>query len=257
MTKPEGNNEFGKYEKEFSRLMQEAVEKHVEENAEPLNIDYSFLNDRENVKISPVKKRKTARSFARVAVILIVFFCGVSVAMVTDLPTNASAWKAQMARRLYVLKEGFVSSDPDVSVGFTDENTTKIVIDDFEKIEKVRNIAPELPIPKYIPADYELETLSVETSYDEVYNAVYSFINKQNDKYSIIINYNPAVDYMTMRIENVIKTISVDEDERIIYVWENDIEETYGVIVTRNNISINIIGDINIEDMILIAEKIS
>ena len=254
MTKPEGNNEFGKYEKEFSRLMQEAVEKHVEENAEPLNIDYSFLNDRESVKVSSVKKRRTARSFARVAVILIVFFCGVSVAMVTDLPTNASAWKAQMARRLYVLKEGFVSSDPDVSVNYTEENTMTIVIDDFNKIGKARNVINELPLPGYIPEGYDFDKLTVDTAYSGTYNAIYEFRNNNNEILSIIVNHNPDIDYTTINIENV--TEIVELDERSICSWEDSIEETYGVTVVGYDYTAVIQGNIDSNQMITIAEEL-
>lgn len=252
MTKPEGNNEFGKYEKEFSRLMQEAVEKHVEENAEPLNIDYSFLNDRENVKISSVKKRKTARSFARVAVILIVFFCGVSVTMVTDLPTNASAWKAQMARRLYVLKEGFVSSDPDVSVNYTEENTTKIVIDDFEKIEKARNVAPGLPIPKYLPEGYQLEKFTADVTYSGTYKAIYEFMNSENCEFLITIYYNPEIDNFGMVVDNVVETINLEECT--IYLWQNSLEDSYGVVSVCQKYTANIIGDISSEEMIIVSK---
>lgn len=255
MTKPEGNNEFGKYEKEFSRLMQEAVEKHVEENAEPLNIDYSFLNDRENVKISPVKKRKTARSFARVAVILIVFFCGVSVAMVTDLPTNASAWKAQMARRLYVLKEGFVSSDPDVSVNYIDENTTTIVVDDFGKIEKVKNITPGLPMPRYIPTGYELETFTVDITFGGSYNAIYKFNGKNNNEFSLTIQHDSKVDYSSIVIDYVTETVYTDD--RTICLWNDPIEDTYGVTVIEYDYMATIIGSIDNEEMTKIAEKLN
>lgn len=254
MTKPEGNNEFGKYEKEFSRLMQEAVEKHVEENAEPLNIDYSFLNDRENVKISPVKKRRTARSFARVAVILIVFFCGVSVAMVTDLPTNASAWKAQMARRLYVLKEGFVSTDPDVSVNYTEENSIMIVIDDFSKINKARNIIPDLPMLEYIPDGYEFDTLKIDRAYVGAYNAIYEFAGEGQNYFSLNISYDPKADYSTMSVDNVVDKIELGE--RSLCIWQDEIEDTYGVTMFDRNYMINIIGSTSSNEMIKIAENL-
>lgn len=254
MTKPEGNNEFGKYEKEFSRLMQEAVEKHVEENEEPLNIDYSFLNDRENVKISPVKKRKTARSFARVAVILIVFFCGVSVAMVTDLPTNASAWKAQMARRLYVLKEGFVSTDPDVSVNYTDENTITVVIDDSSKVDKAQNIAPGLPILEYVPNGYIFDVLKIDKAYVGIYNAIYEFKGEDENYFSLNIYYDPNVDYSTMNVDNVVEIIELEE--RTICVWQDEIEEAYGVTICEGHYIMNIIGSISSNEMIKIAENL-
>ena len=252
MTKPESNNEFGKYEKEFSRLMQEAVEKHVEENAEPLNIDYSFLNDYENVKVSAVKKRSTAKSFARVAVILIVFFCGVSVAMITDLPTNASAWKAQLARRLYVLKEGFVSSDPDVSVSYTDENTQNIVIDDFSKMEKVKNIIPQLLDVGYIPDEYSFDTLKASMTYSGTYNAIYKFIKNNNEYFSINIYYNPNADNMSLNIDDVVEKIELEE--RNIYIWRDLIEGTYGYTIVSEDYTAVILGNIDKEEILKIAD---
>ena len=253
MTKPEGNNEFGKYEKEFSRLMQEAVEKHVEENAEPLNIDYSFLNDHENVKISSVKKRRTARSFARVAVILIVFFCGVSVAMVTDMPTNASAWKAQMARRLYVLKEGFVSTDPDVSVNYTDENTITVVIDDFDKIEKGKNIMPELPNLNYIPSGWEFNQLIINRMYDDTANAIYKFTDSYNNEFAVLVHYDANLQQNTTNIDGVIDII--ESEKKTICVWEDKIENCHGVNVMGHNLTIDIVGDLSSEEMILLANS--
>ena len=234
--------------------MQEAVEKHVEENAEPLNIDYSFLNDRENVKISPVKKRRTARSFARVAVILIVFFCGVSVAMVTDLPTNASAWKAQMARRLYVLKEGFVSSDPDVSVNFTDENTEKFLADNVEQIDRIRKMIPELLELEYIPYGYSFDVLKIDRAYNGLYNAIYEFVGADSDYFSVNIYYNPSIDYSTTNVDNVVEMIELEE--KVIYVWQDNIEETYGATMCYGHYIINIIGSIDSDDMIDVAKNL-
>ncbi|MCI8631284.1 MAG: DUF4367 domain-containing protein [Firmicutes bacterium] len=246
--------DFTKYEKQFSDLLIKSVQQHTE-NAEPPQIDYSFLNEDEPVRLNIVRKRAVPKALARVSVILIVFFVGISVALVTDMPGTASAWKAQMARRLYVLKEGFVSSDPNVLDNYANENTTTIVINDLAKIEKVQKIAPELPIPEYVPEGYKFDTLTFDSTYDGVYNAIYKFIGKNNNEFSLIIQHDSNVDYSTTIVDYVVQTIYLDD--KIIYEWQNSIEESYGVIVACQDYMVNIIGTINNEEMLSVAKNLN
>lgn len=244
--------DFTKYEKQFSDLLIKSVQQHTE-NAEPPQIDYSFLNEDEPVRLNIVRKRAVPKALARVSVILIVFFVGISVALVTDMPGTASAWKAQMARRLYVLKEGFVSSDPNVLDNYANENTTTIVINDLAKIEKVQKIAPELPIPEYVPEGYKFDTLTFDSTYDGTYNATYKFI-KDINSFVIAVYHDSEMDYSAIVVDYVVETIHLDE--KTIYAWHNSIEESYGVTVICEDKMINIIGNVDDKEMITIAKNL-
>jgi len=246
--------DFTKYEKQFSDLLIKSVQQHTE-NAEPPQIDYSFLNEDEPVRLNIVRKRAVPKALARVSVILIVFFVGISVALVTDMPGTASAWKAQMARRLYVLKEGFVSSDPNMMDNYTEVDIEKIVFDDYNNLEKARNVAPGLPMLEYIPNGYSFKDLVIYISYDETYNAMYEFVNKNDKHFSINIYYNPEIEHVTTNILDVIEII--EEDERTICIWKDPIEDNCGVTITTQSYTATILGDIDNEALLTIAESLN
>ncbi len=109
-------NDFTKNEQQFSDLLIKSVEEHTAD-PEPPHIDYSFLDEGgdKDIRVEVAAKRRLLKAVARVSVMLFVFFAGISLALITDVPGSASAWKMQFARKLYELKEGFFSTDPNES----------------------------------------------------------------------------------------------------------------------------------------------
>lgn len=249
-------NDFTKNEQQFSDLLIKSVEEHTAD-PEPPHIDYSFLDEGgdKDIRVEVAAKRRLLKAVARVSVILFVFFAGISLALITDVPGRASAWKIQVAKKLYVLKEDLRSTDSDESENYTYDNKESLLADSVEQIDRIKKEVPSLLELEYVPEGYLFGTLKIDrASYIGTYNAIYEFKGTGNDHFSVNIYYNPEGDYMTMDVDNVVEEI--EREESNIYVWEDAREDSYGVTVCTEHYIIYIVGSIDSEEMVKVAENL-
>lgn len=248
-------NDFTKNEQQFSDLLIKSVEEHTAD-PEPPHIDYSFLDEGgdKDIRVEVAAKRRLLKAVARVSVMLFVFFAGISLALITDVPGSASAWKMQVARKLYELKEGFFSTDPDESENYTYDNKESLLADSVEQIDKIKKEIPNLLELQYVPNGYLFSILKIDRAYVGIYNATYEFKGTGNDYFSVNIYYNPEADYTAMDVDNAVEKI--EREESNIYVWEDAREDSYGVTLCTGNYIINIIGSIDSEEMVKVAENL-
>ena len=248
-------NDFTKNEQQFSDLLIKSVEEHTAD-PEPPHIDYSFLDEGgdKDIRVEVAAKRRLLKAVARVSVMLFVFFAGISLALITDVPGSVSVWKMQVARKLYELKEGFFSTDPDESTNYMYDNEESILADNVEQIDRIKRKVPNLLELEYVPDGYLFGTLQIDITYIGSYNAMYEFQGTGDDHFSVNICYSPEGDYTLVNIDNVVEKI--EREERNIYIWEDVLEDSYGVTVCDKHYMIYIVGSIDSEEMVKVAENL-
>ena len=248
-------NDFTKNEQQFSDLLIKSVEEHTAD-PEPPHIDYSFLDEGgdKDIRVEVAAKRRLLKAVARVSVMLFVFFAGISLALITDVPGSASAWKMQFAIKLYELKEGFFSTDPNESKNYTYENKESILADSVEQIDRIKKEVPSLLELEYVPEGYLFDTLKIDRLYVGTYNATYEFRGAGSDYFAVNIYYNPESDYTSMDVDNVVEKI--EREESNIYICQDMLEDSYGVILCSGHYVINVVGSIDSEEMVKVAENL-
>lgn len=248
-------NDFTKNEQQFSDLLIKSVEEHTAD-PEPPHIDYSFLDEGgdKDIRVEVAAKRRLLKAVARVSVMLFVFFAGISLALITDVPGSASAWKMQFARKLYELKEGFFSTDPDESENYIYDSKDSFLIDSIEQIDRIKKEIPNLLELEYVPDGYLFGTLKIDREYVGTYNAIYEFKGEEDEYFSVNIYYNPETDDTSVNVKNVVEKI--ERDESSIYVWQDTLEDSYGVTVFYGNYVIYILGSIDSDEMVKVAENL-
>lgn len=248
-------NDFTKNEQQFSDLLIKSVEEHTAD-PEPPHIDYSFLDEGgdKDIRVEVAAKRRLLKAVGARFGYAVCVFCRHKPGADNRCSRSASAWKMQVARKLYELKEGFFSTDPDESTNYMYDNEESILADNVEQIDRIKRKVPNLLELEYVPDGYLFGTLQIDITYIGSYNAMYEFQGTGDDHFSVKICYSPEGDYTLVNIDNVVEKI--EREERNIYIWEDVLEDSYGVTVCDKHYMIYIVGSIDSEEMVKVAENL-
>lgn len=267
MEKKNNNNDLlsGKA-KEFSESMKQAIDENPAYDTERINlrpVDYSFMDEievsaREEIQGSPTKKGKkhTWQYFAKIAVIVILFFSAVLATSIYINSEPAIAAKFKLEKKFHEITKGLLSTDENAGQNAPDDNAITYHINSMDEMDYAKKVMPGILIPEYIPGGYELDSLDISKYINGTYIANYSFTDG-NNHFTIYIykaneeRYEPGTTTIGVNGE------MVELEDRILYIWHEEIEETYGVIILKDLLTIDIDGDISQNEMITIAESLN
>lgn len=239
------------YKSEFSKLMKEAMDEQIK-SADAPQMDYSFMED-EYVQVRIKKERGWHKSLKRVAILLICFFTAVMAVSISISSEPAIAIKSEIERRLSFVIDRIVTNDENYIVKHSDEEHLKVTIDQYEDVNKVRNIIPDFPIPGYIPDAYTFNVLDLNKKYDNTYTATYEFVNSDGMFLYIIISENYHNENADIVINGVLKMEEIDG--KTICLWEDQLEGTKGVSILKDSLIIDIISEMSEQEMLAIAKS--
>lgn len=210
--------------------------------------DLSFLEEKRKDR-PPLWKRLT--KVAVIALAILVTSSGIAVWLNSE---SAVAAKFGIEKAFYRLSNGIFSTDEEAQVT-VEETEMRLSIDDIGKIDKAAEFLPELLYPYYIPEGYTLKTLEITKRKNLAYEIDYNYVGKNEELVSIEIGYLYGGDstvYVNYRIMEERKL-----EDRIVYAWENPVVPCDGVSFVLDDRTIQITGDVSLEEKIRIAAEIS
>ena len=228
-------------EKSLQEILGEALERDAADvTPSPMSYEQfqSMLSERKQVK----RKKRTLRiaGFAALFMIVLVSAALVFRAFTTDVGANKNAPEE------IITEDGVVIEDK----GWGSSGEDCWTITNWDEIETVKEIFPDLVIPQYIPDGYAFEELTVErlTSANNVYR--YIFFNGTGGTIKLDI-FDAGMSETAIDIDQVSRTISSRKGN--IYIQENIKMAT---IQTDDDLSIHIWSDLSDEEIIKLIDDL-
>lgn len=237
-------------EAEIQRHFRELYDRHLEEQGERIpEPDLSFLCEKE-----PERRKKSGalRRFTKIAAsvtILFVTSSGMAVWMNSD---AAYAFKFNIEKTFHKISGAFFSTDDSNDIDLSEDQFTTTV-NSMDDIEDVIGFVPNLPVPEYVPEEFELENLNVTKYIDGSYTAEYNFQNSEEVEFMITSNYKDDDDTSIDLVGGVEKVLI---GGRKVYIVEDLYTSTCNVTFLDENQFITIVGGLEESDMIKVAENI-
>lgn len=197
-------------EKSLQEILGEALECDAA-NVTPSPMSYeqfqSMLSERKQVK----RKKRTLRiaGFAALFMIVLVSAALVFRAFTTDVGANKNAPEE------IITEDGVVIEDK----GWGSSGEDCWTITNWDEIETVKEIFPDLVIPQYIPDGYAFEELTVErlTPANNIYR--YVFLNKNGEAIRLEI-FATNTSELGTNIDQMTRSISSNQGD--VYIQEGD-----------------------------------
>ena len=193
------------------------------------------------------KKRRFSR-FTKVAAVVIIFLLCTNIFLLGKNSSESYGDKG-ILHRLYQGVTGlFTDSEEQTEDSDVEEAVTVL---DEKELESAKEFLPGLYVPTYMPEGYNFEKLTLKKYYSGDYQANYWYING-NERIKILLYYSSNLD-ISYQVPEEGKLIEL-EDRRIL-VFQDDIENKNIVTVYTEACSMDIKGEVSVEDLVEIGKN--
>ena len=216
--------------------------------------DFSFMEEPPSESPEPEKPEVSRRHhpgrILRIAASLFLcFLLGGGMFCLSD-TSVAHAARFHLEKFMYQISGHYYSSDENTKEW---GDSISILVDSMEDIDRAVRFMPELYVPSFIPEGWKLERLELRKTIKGLKTAKYTFVDQASRTFTI----DEELLLDSIITSNYMESDPIELEHRKVMVLQDDCTGLYCVNYIENNVFVTISGDLQEEELLHVADKLT